>query len=221
MPSTSRLLIVVLAVGLAFALRHAAAPGQRGFAAQPEPVKLTDETRRAGFTFAPGTAPSDQDLVVATIAAARPEAQRLIAKVDGLVTIRICGVEGRGADAVGLASGGPSGFTVTLDMGRVWSDAGQRGIARLILHELGHVVDSVLVPGPLEQALDAQVPAGYGCDPGQPTGSCAPQPERFAETFAKWATGDIGVNLFIGYKVLPPDSLEAWGAALVAGATGG
>ena len=38
--------------------------------------------------------------------------------------------------------------------------------------------------------------------------------ERFAESFAKWATGDIGVDLYLGYKVPPPDDLAGWGAPL-------
>jgi hypothetical protein len=53
------------------------------------------------------------------------------------------------------------------------------------------------------------------------TGSCAPQQERFAESFAKWASGDIGVNLYAGYAVPPPGDLEAWGAPLAALAGGG
>jgi hypothetical protein len=79
------------------------------------------------------------------------------------------------------------------------------------------VVDSAIVPPALERALIAEIPAGYGCDNNQPTGACAPLRERFAETFAKWATGDIGLNVPLGYKVLPPDSLEDWGAQLVRG----
>ena len=71
-------------------------------------------------------------------------------------------------------------------------------------------------------ALVAEIPRGYGCeDHNEPTGACAPPKERFAETFAKWATGDIGLNIQLGYKVLPPDSLEDWGAQLVRGARTG
>jgi hypothetical protein len=36
-----------------------------------------------------------------------------------------------------------------------------------------------------------------------------------AESFAKWALGDIGINLEIGYKVPPPSApLDVWGAPL-------
>jgi hypothetical protein len=62
--------------------------------------------------------------------------------------------------------------------------------------------------------LDAGIPTGLGCDGGV-SGACASRAERFAETFAKWALGDIGINLNVGYKVPPPRlPLDAWGAPL-------
>ena len=62
----------------------------------------------------------------------------------------------------------------------------------------------------LRGQLVAQVPQGYGCTDGV-TGACAAPVELFAESFAKWATGDIGVNLYIGYKVLPPGDAGSLG----------
>jgi hypothetical protein len=82
-----------------------------------------------------------------------------------------------------------------------------------VLHELGHVVDFALVPDTLVERLNAQVPTRYGCADGV-TGACANWREVFAESFAKWATGDIGVNLNLGYAIPPPADLEAWGAPL-------
>jgi hypothetical protein len=68
--------------------------------------------------------------------------------------------------------------------------------------------------------MDAQIPAGVGCEEGM-LGACANREERFAETFAKWALGDIGVNLDIGYKVPPPStSLTQWGEPLAQMAAG-
>ena len=103
---------------------------------------------------------------------------------------------------------------MTLDLAIVSERYGKRGIARLVLHELGHVVDFALVPDSLMEILDSGIPAGLGCDQGV-FGACADVQERFAETFAKWALDDIGVSLNIGYKVPPPRlPLEAWGAPL-------
>jgi hypothetical protein len=94
-------------------------------------------------------------------------------------------------------------FSLTVNLGIVSRRYGQRGIDRDVLHELGHVIDFALVGPELNTRLDATIPRGYGCDRGT-SGSCANGHERFAESFAKWALGDIGVNLNIGYKVPPP-----------------
>jgi hypothetical protein len=75
-------------------------------------------------------------------------------------------------------------------------------------------VDHALLPDAVVATLDAGIPSGWGCDQGT-MGACANREERFAETFAKWALGDIGVNLDIGYKVPPPTlPLDVWGAPL-------
>jgi hypothetical protein len=151
--------------------------------------------------------------VLAAIAAARPEARRLIDLVDGLVDVHV-GAAGPGAAGV-THVGGPR-YEVTLDLATIRARLGQRGVTRLVLHELGHVVDHALLPDELLRRLDAGIPRGWGCEQAR-TGACAAPEERFAESFAKWATGDIGVDLFIGYKVPPPGpTLEAWGAPLAA-----
>jgi hypothetical protein len=80
--------------------------------------------------------------------------------------------------------------------------------------ERGHVVDHALVANDDMATLQRGIPAGWGCEEGV-AGACATAPERFAESFAKWATGDIGVDLYVGYKVPPPTpTLDAWGAPL-------
>ena len=85
---------------------------------------------------------------------------------------------------------------------------------RTVLHELGHVVDHALLTDDVTAGLDAGIPAGWGCENGM-LGACADREERFAESFAKWALDDIGVNLDIGYKVPPPAApLDVWGAPL-------
>jgi hypothetical protein len=211
--SRATVLIVVLALVAAFAVQRA---GRRYTASLRTGPQLTHEVRAAGLRFAPSVLPADRQLVLHEIAAARPEAQRLIHEVDGLVTVYV-GPAGGTVDAIGLTESRPDGYAVTLDLAPVWAREGERGVQRLVLHELGHVVDFALVKPALATRLDALIPRGYACDPRQPTSACAPREERFAETFSKWCTGDIGFNLSIGYKVQPPDSLDGWGAQLVAG----
>ena len=168
--------------------------------------------RAAGFRFVPGTAPTDRAAFLAAVADARPPARRLIDLVDGLTDVRV-GPTGDDSALGVTRSGGPR-YDVTVDLARVAAMYGRRGIDRVVLHELGHVVDHALVADDLMTTLEAGIPAGYGCEQGI-AGACATAPERFAESFAKWATGDIGVDLYVGYKVPPPSpTLEAWGAPL-------
>jgi len=173
---------------------------------------LAPGVRRAGFRFAPTVAPADRQAFLDAVASARPEARRLIALVDGLVDVRIgpTGTPG----AIGLTEDGEPGYRVTIDLGLVLARYGPRGVERTVLHELGHVIDHALLTDDVTAALDAGIPAGLGCEEGK-LGGCANREERFAESFAKWALDDIGVNLEIGYKVPPPSPpLAVWGAPL-------
>ena len=164
----------------------------------------------APIRFDEAIAAGDQQIVRGVIAEARPEARRLVELVAGLVTITV----GRpGARVAGSAGPTADGYSVVLDLGGVYRASGMRGVRRLVLHELAHVVDHALVPSALEEELDAATPAGFGCD-GNVSGGCAAREERFAESFAKWATGDIGHDLYLGYRVPPPASLSDWGRPL-------
>ncbi|MBA2349903.1 MAG: hypothetical protein H0V81_16625 [Solirubrobacterales bacterium] len=172
----------------------------------------TAESRARGLRFE-GVTPGDQQAVLAAIGRSRPEAQRLFDAVSGLIVVRV-GPLGRGE--AGSSTSSSAGYDVQLDVAGVTAALGARGVERLVLHELGHVVDAALVPDALKTSLDAGIPAGYGCEDGV-TGSCAIREERFAESFAKWAMDDIGLNLDLGYKVLPPaQPLAVWGAPLAA-----
>jgi hypothetical protein len=166
--------------------------------------------RAATFTFDPAIAPADRAAILTAVSHAHPQAQALIADVDGLVDLHVGPTAG---GVVGTTQSVGQRYSVTLNLAVVASRYGQRGIDRTVLHELGHVIDFALVPEAMNQALDARIPAGYGCDE-RLMGGCAVRDERFAESFAKWATGDIGVDLYLGYKVPPPDDLAAWGAPL-------
>jgi hypothetical protein len=202
--------VVALAAGVVALL--AGASERRTVATAAGPPKITAADRAATFAFAPTTAPADRDAVLAAVADARPPARRLIGIVDGLTDVRV-GPTGT-TGVVGLTESRDGRYTVTLDLRTVAGRYGRRGIDRVVLHELGHVIDSALVPPETMATLQAGIPSGYGCEDGV-SGGCATEPERFAESFAKWATGDIGVDLYIGYKVPPPGpTLDAWGAPL-------
>jgi hypothetical protein len=171
---------------------------------------LSEDARRASFR-SDNVAPLDQQVFYSAVLAARPEAQRLIGLVDGLVTVSV-GPTGPGA--LGLTAAYDGQYAMKIDLATVTARFGQAGVDRVVLHELGHVVDFALLPGELTTALDAGIPQGWGCEEGK-LGSCAARVERFAESFAKWATGDIGVNIDVGYKIPPPGpTLDAWGAPL-------
>jgi hypothetical protein len=171
---------------------------------------LSAQERAATFTFDPGVPAADRDAFLTAVARARPEAQALIAAVDGLVDVHI-GVTPAGTAGTTQQVG--DRYVVNVSLGMVSQRYGQRGIDRDVLHELGHVIDFALVGPDLNARLDLAIPRGYGCDRGT-SGSCANEVERFAESFAKWATGDIGVDLYLGYKIPPPDDLAGWGAPL-------
>ncbi|MCW3004742.1 MAG: hypothetical protein JWQ20_4040 [Conexibacter sp.] len=208
----------LIALAVLALLVLAARPHRAGSAAQGgrRVGQITAQERAQTLRFDPAVAPADRDAVLQAVRDARPDAQRLIAAVDGLVDVHVASTA---AGIAGMTQSEGSRYSVTLNLGVVARRYGRRGIDRTVLHELGHVVDFALVDGALHRRLDAAIPLGYGCDQ-QMMGGCADTRERFAESFAKWATGDIGVDLYLGYKVPPPDDLEAWGAPLasVAGA---
>ena len=228
MRDSRRLILPVLAVAVAAGLavnaaRPAPAPASGAEVAGARFRLTAPAARRAGapvlsaaeraatFRFAPGTSPADRDAFLAAVADAQPPARRLVALVDGLVDVRV-GATGQ-PGTLGLTESGGPRYEVTVDLGRVASLYGSRGIDRVVLHELGHVVDHTLVADDVMAGLQTGIPSGYGCDDGR-SGACADPAERFAESFAKWATGDIGVDIDLGYRVPPPTSLEHWGDPL-------
>ena len=218
-PRTLALLVVagaILAAAL-FAVRPERPEGDPGAfyaLAGRNGAELVPAIRGQGLNFDPAVSTDARQRIADAITHARPEAQRLIALVDGLATVRVGPTP---SGSLGVTEGNGEHFDVTLDLYTVLRENGERGVARLVLHELGHVIDYAIVPSDLDTRLAAGIPLGYSCVPGEPTSACAPREERFAETFAKWATGDIGINLNIGYQVLPPSvDLDTWGAPLAA-----
>ncbi len=174
--------------------------------------EISAETRAATLRFAPDVKPRDRAWILAAVGKARPEAQRLIAEIDGLVEVRTDLPRG---EAIGLAQ-------MTLDQAMVNFDVrslnGDRAFDRdvVVLHELGHVIDFQLVDDELVEQLDRQIPRVGSCGASEllPTGACTAVEERFADTFAKWALRGRISLAGSGYGIPAPASLEDWGAPL-------
>jgi hypothetical protein len=201
----------VVLIAMTVALRQSS-HGTVAVAAAPE-AALTKSSVAAAFTWDPAMAPGDRALIERALGRARPEAQRLIGLVDGLTTLRSGPAP---AGNLGVTDPQRDGtFVVTFDLATTFHDLGERGVTRLVMHELGHVVDFALVPAELRPQLDAGVPPGLPCPAGTRIGSCAPEEERFAESFAKWAMNDLGLDLYIGYAVPAPVDIEKWAEPLL------
>jgi hypothetical protein len=193
--------------------------GSSGGVAQARPGEITPEIRAAALNL-DSVAPQDRAWIENAIATARPEAQRLIAEVDGLVTVYTdlhsptvihLGVP---KDAIGLTRYNGYGADIVLDVNRL---NGDRAIDRnmVVLHELGHVIDFLLVDDDLMQKLDVAIPPSRACgDALDGAGGCNAIQERFADTFAKWALRGRFSIAGSGYGVPTPPSLEDWGLPL-------
>jgi hypothetical protein len=161
---------------------------------------VSADQRAASLRFAPDVTPENQAWILAAISSARPEARRLIDEIDGLVEVR---TDLRHGQAIGMAEMSGDSGTVHLDAGLL---NGERAVDRgaVVLHELGHIVDFVLVDDAVRQRMDAAIPR---------LGTPAVE-ERFAETFAKWALNGRVSIAGDGYGIPNPPSLEDWGAPL-------
>jgi hypothetical protein len=209
-----RAVLVVLAVAASLALAGAVAARRAVRPAAPgDTLTITAGQRAAGLRFAPSVSAADRGWVLDVIARAQPAARRLIAEVDGLVTIDTAG----SVPAMGLTSYQDGAFRIWLNVRQL---DGARTIDRptTLLHEFGHVVDIALIPAALDRTLDAGIPRGGVCDrvEGFEYGSCAAPEERLADTFAKWALGGAVSAVGAGYGVPAPASLADWGAPLAA-----
>lgn len=171
-------------------------------------IHVTGEARAAGLTYAPGITANDRAWIEAAIAQVRPEAAALIAEVDGLVRVGPLAT-GTADGAIGRASSGPEGLKVDFDLTRLNNDLVMERNAAVV-HELGHIVDFVLVDDDMLAELDAGIPRGGAC--GLAVNCDAPE-ERFADTFAKWALNGA-MSVGSGYGVPMPASIEGWGQPL-------
>jgi hypothetical protein len=179
---------------------------------------ITPEARAGTLRIGAGVDPADEAWIRAAIANARPEAQQLIAEVDGVVTVDTSlnrpGTPVQ-SHALGFMIMLPGGAQVSLDVTRL---DGDRVIDRdaVVLHELGHVIDALLVSDAVMKQLDAGIPTVDTCAPAPvaPGKSCKAVEERFADTFAKWALGGRASLAGAGYGIPMPASIEDWGRPL-------
>jgi hypothetical protein len=180
--------------------------------ATSDTMEIPPDVRAAPLQFAPAVSPADRAWILAAIAASRPEAQQLIGEIDGLVEIRTDLAAG---NAIGLAEMSAGRAVVSLDVQALNGDrAIDRNVA--VLHELGHVIDYLLVSDELIKQLDAGIPTVGTCASwsAEPTGACTAVEERFADTFAKWALGGRVSLAGSGYGIPLPASIEDWGQPL-------
>jgi hypothetical protein len=204
------LIIVGACVAASLLFRYADADGEQ----RAKPGEITPEVRAATLNL-DGVAPQDRAWIQAAVATARPEAQRLISEVDGLVTVRTdLRAAGVPEDAIGLTMSNGHGADIVLDVNRL---NGDRAIDRsmVVLHELGHVIDFLVVDDALMQQLDAGIPPSRECGSAlDGAGGCTAVAERFADTFAKWALRGRFSIAGSGYGIPTPPSLEDWGMPL-------
>jgi hypothetical protein len=178
--------------------------------------RITAAQRDATARYAATVPERDRRWIEAAIAAARPEAQRLIAEVDGLVEYQVHRGDPLGVTRSEISPAGAS-FVISFDVTALDGHRGQDR-AVTVLHEYGHAIDLAIVPQELNATLEAGIPRTGSCGDygGTRTGSCAEPAERFADTFAKWALRGSVSAVGAGYQVANPPSLEDWGAPLTA-----
>jgi hypothetical protein len=219
----SRLLRVATALRAVPALAAVLAGGalllgsdERAAGLSADTPRITAAERDATARFAAGVPQADRDWIVAAIAAARPEAQRLIAEVDGLVEYQVHRGDPLGVTHSNVGPGGAE-FVISFDVAAL-DGYRRQDRAVTVLHEYGHAIDLALVPRATNDVLEAGIPRTGACGnyAGATTGSCAEPAERFADTFAKWALRGSVSAVGAGYEVANPPSLEDWGAPLAA-----
>jgi hypothetical protein len=179
-------------------------------------IEITPAIRAAGLTFEPDVAPRDRAWILAAIAHARPEAQRLIGEVDGLVTIGTqAGDLGASPDgrAIGVTYARAHAFRIVLDT-ELLDGYAASSRDMVVLHELGHVIDGALIRKDIADQLDRTIPSSGPCvSESQTTGACTAPEERFADTFAKWALRGAVSAAGAGYGIDAP-LLDEWALPL-------
>src|SRR4051794_32389241 len=98
------------------ALLVGSGPRAKEQGASPTGVRISAHERAAGARFAPDVPPGDRAWIQAAIDGARPEAQRLIAEVDGLVEYEVHHGDPFAVTQSRIA-GGRASFVLSFDVG--------------------------------------------------------------------------------------------------------
>ena len=149
--------------------------------------RITAAQRNASAAYASTVPPGDRRWIEAAVAAARPEAQRLIAEVDGLVTYQVHRGDPLGVTRSRVSPAGAS-FEVSFDVNSLDGDRGQDRTVT-VLHEYGHVIDLAIVPQALDTRLQQGIPRTGGCGNygGTMIGACADErPEWTLVCAGRW-----------------------------------
>lgn len=194
---------------------HGVSPS-RTFRTIAEPAALI----RRSWRFARSMSGADRRRFTAAIADARPEVRRLLRQVAPF-TIITQGQLLRHEGHLGYSTSADNGFfKVTLDVSVLPSIRAERD--ETTLHELGHILEFSGLSDPVINRINRlRAPQGR-CSSDihiayWQQGPCAPPEEWFADSFSKWALRETQFRSDVGYHVLPPRNMAAFGRAVLRG----
>ena len=143
---------------------------------------------------------------------ARPEAQRLIAEIDGLVGVRTDLPRG---EAIGLAQMTLDDAVVSFDERSLNSDRRSTATSSSCTSSATWSTSSSSTTSSSSSSTRrSRASAPAATRELLPTGACTAVEERFADTFAKWALRGRISLAGSGYGIPAPASIEDWGAPL-------
>lgn len=180
------------------------------FTTPAEPASLS----RRSWRFDSSMSRRDRSAFLAAVADARPEARTIFRQFAPFTVIH-AGQLARTSGELGQAQTPVNGlFKVTFDMSVFTASRAERD--ELILHELGHITQFSGLSDAASKAI-GRLHVYQGRCSSNPyisygeQGPCAPNVEWFADSFSKWSLRETHFRSDIGYHVLPPRSMTAFG----------
>ena len=169
------------------------------------PAATVVDTRH--LFFDPAISADRRRSILIAIADLRPEAVRLVNAIPAPITFTLFD------DPRWLGYNRAAAYGRKIDLhDTLWTTRAADRNA-IVAHELGHSIEGFLVPIGVRDAMVARLPR-VGVCPRPGTGDCTPVPEKFADTFARWAErGRFPPNQ--GYSVAAPPSLDDWARPLL------